>query len=93
MRSATKPEHPHIERKPGVCGGEPIIKGTRFPVRSIVEYIYQEGRTPEEMIRSWTHLTLAQIYDALSFYHDHKGEIDRLIRKNQELAKPPSARR
>ena len=27
-------------------------------------------------------LAPAQIYDALSFYYDHQGEIDELIRKN-----------
>ena len=53
-------------------------------MRSIVEYVLHQGMTPEEMVREWTHLTLAQIYDALSYYHDHKSKIDRLIRENQE---------
>jgi uncharacterized protein (DUF433 family) len=39
--------------------------------------------TPEEMVRSWRHLTLAQVYDAISFYYDHKSEIDRDIRAEQ----------
>jgi len=30
--------HPRVETRPGVCGGEPVVRGTRFPVRSVVEY-------------------------------------------------------
>jgi uncharacterized protein (DUF433 family) len=77
-------KHPYIARKPGVCGGEPIVRGTRFPVRSIVVYVLHLGMTPEEMVREWPHLKLAQIYDALSYYHDHQAAIDREIRANLE---------
>jgi len=30
--------HPFISRYENVCGGEPVIVGTRVPVRAIVEY-------------------------------------------------------
>ena len=77
-------EHPYVERRPGVCGGEPVIVGTRFPVRSVVTSIYRLGMTPEEMVEAWSYLTLAHVHDALSFYHDHRSTIDRAIRKNRE---------
>jgi hypothetical protein len=38
-------DHPYVERRPGVCGGEPVIVGTRFPVRSVVTSIYRLGMT------------------------------------------------
>ena len=57
-----------------------MIRGTRFPVRSVVEYVLRQGMTPEEMVRQWRHLTLAKVYAALSYYYDHKVEIDRDIR-------------
>lgn len=60
-----------------------MIRGTRFPVRSVVEYVLRQGTTPEEMVRTWRHLTLAAVYDALSYYYDHKAEIDRDIRAEQ----------
>lgn len=84
---AAKPlghEHPYIERRPGICGGEPVIVGTRFPVRSVVTSIYHLGMTPEEMVEAWSYLTLAYVHDALSFYHDHRAMIDRAIRENRE---------
>jgi uncharacterized protein (DUF433 family) len=79
-------DHPYVERRPGVCGGEPIIVGTRFPVRSVVTNVYSLGMTPEEMVEAWPYLTLAHIHDALSFYHDHRRAIDRAIRENRETA-------
>jgi uncharacterized protein (DUF433 family) len=84
---AAKPtgcSHPYVERRPGVCGGEPVVVGTRFPVRSVVTSVYRLGMTPEEMVEAWPYLTLAHIHDALSFYHDHRRTIDRAIRENRE---------
>lgn len=67
-----------------INGGEPIIKGTRFPVRSVVSYIVKEGILPKELAKEFPHLSLAAIYDALSYYYDYTEEIERLISKNKE---------
>lgn len=37
------------------------------------------GATPDELLRAYPHLELAQIHDALSYYFDHKEEIDQDI--------------
>ena len=50
-----------------------MIRGTRFSVDAVVEYVYHLGLTPDEMVRKWPRLTLAEIYDALSYYHDHEA--------------------
>ena len=83
MATASRTRHPHVERRRGVCGGIPVIRGTRFPVRSVVEYVLRQGMTPEQMVAEWKHLTLAQIHGALAYYYDHKAEIDRSIRANE----------
>lgn len=61
-----------------------MIKGTRFPVRSVAVYVYEHGMTPEDIVRKWKHLNLAQVHDALSYYHDHRDVIDRRIQENRE---------
>ena len=81
-----KVRHPHVASKEGICGGRPVIAGTRFTVRSIVNYVLREGVTPEELVREFTHLSLAKVYDALSFYYDHKAEIDRDIEGTSEVS-------
>ncbi len=76
--------HPHITKNPDICGGSPIIAGTRFPVRSVVFYILKIGLTPEELVEKFPHLSLAQIYDALAYYYDNRSEIEHDILENTE---------
>jgi uncharacterized protein (DUF433 family) len=83
MAPDSRTRNPHVERRPGVCGGVPVIRGTRFPVRSVVEYVLRQGMTPEEMVVEWKHLTLAKIHGALAYYYDHKREIDADMRRNR----------
>lgn len=59
MASTVKVHHPYVKKLPGVCGGERVIAGTRFPVRSVVVYILHQGMTPEEMVAYWDYLSLA----------------------------------
>jgi len=77
-----KTEHPHIVRHPRICGGSPIIQGSRITVRLLATLI-RGGATPEEIIRAYPHLELAQVHDALSYYFDHRLEIDREIEENK----------
>ena len=78
MTSEMKTEHPHIVRVPGVCGGDPVIKGTRISVAFIARFIHG-GTQPDEIVEMYPHLTHASVHDAISYYYDHKAEIDDLI--------------
>ena len=78
--------HPHITSHPETCGGSPIIAGTRFTVRSVVIYILRHGHTPEELVARFSHLTLAQVHDALAYYYDNREEIEKDIVVNTEEA-------
>ncbi|MGK7925889.1 MAG: DUF433 domain-containing protein [Spirulina sp.] len=74
-------EHCHIVKHPKILNGEPIIKGTRTPVRAIVE-TWRMGVAPEAIPHGLPHLNLAQIFDALSYYFDHQEEIQTYIDRN-----------
>lgn len=82
-KKKTQLKHPYIEKKEGVCGGEPIIIGTRISVSLIVE-MERVGHSVDEMVTMYPHINHAQIYDALSYYFDHKKEIDKIIDENKE---------
>jgi len=75
-------EHRYVIRDDTILGGEPIVKGTRTPIRAIVE-LWRLGVTPEEIPTHLPHLTLAQVFDALSYYSDHQAEIQTYIERNQ----------
>ena len=75
-------EHLYIVRDPQILNSEPIIKGTRTPVRAIVEN-WRMGIAPEEIPQRLPHLTLAQVCNALSYYSDHQDEINHYIQINR----------
>lgn len=83
-RAAEKVMHPYIVFQKDYCGGSPVIRGTKFPVRSVVNYVLKQGLSPEELVKEFSHLTLAQVYDALSYYYDYKQDIERELRENTE---------
>ena len=64
-----------ITRSPDIHGGRPIISGTGVTVRRIVVW-YKLGLMPEEIPDRIGHLTLAQVYAALTYYHSNRDEIE-----------------
>lgn len=78
----TRTDHPHIVKVPDICGGAATVWGTRVPVWVLAEYA-RAGHTPQELQDFYPHLTLAHIYDALSYWQDHPEEIEAEIRQNQ----------
>lgn len=68
----------HIEISPGTRGGRPRIAGTRMTVEDIVIMYLRQGRSLEEIAGAYD-LALAAVYAAISYYYDHKAEIDRSI--------------
>jgi uncharacterized protein (DUF433 family) len=75
-------EHLYVTTNTEILSGEPIIKGTRTPVRAIVE-LWRMGIAPEEIPNRLPHLTLAQVFDALSYYSDNQEEINGYIERNR----------
>src|SRR5207244_32739 len=65
-----------------ILSGEPIINGTRTPVRAIVE-LWRGGLPPEEIPSHLPHLNMAQIFDALSYYSEKQDEINSYIERNR----------
>jgi uncharacterized protein (DUF433 family) len=78
----TLTRHCYIVQNDAILGGEPIIKGSRTPVRAIVES-WRLGLSPEEIVIHFPHLTLAQVFDALSYYSDNEDEINAYIEQNK----------
>jgi uncharacterized protein (DUF433 family) len=47
---------PYITRDPRICGGEPVVTGTRVTVRTILASL-AEGMTVEDLLRDFPRLT------------------------------------
>lgn len=78
----TATEHPYVERRPDVLDGKPTIKGTRLPLWQLAERL-KLGDSPDDLLDAYPHLSAAAVYDALSYYYDHRPEIERQIEENR----------
>ena len=81
MASVVKTEHPHIVRVEGLCGGEPVIDGLRVTVRHVAT-LFRQGESIPEIAKSLS-LTEPQIVHALSYFFDHRAEIEALIAQEE----------
>jgi len=77
-------EKRHIEATPGVCGGRARIAGHRIRVQDIVLWT-EQGRSAAQIVADFPQLSLADVYAALAYYRDHREEIDRQIREDDEF--------
>ena len=59
--------------------GIPRVAGSRSRVVDIVLDQRAQGWGPEQIRDQHPHLSLAQIYAALAYYHSHKAELDAAI--------------
>jgi uncharacterized protein (DUF433 family) len=84
MGIATQVLSRYITHDPNILQGEPIIVGTKTPVRAIIE-TWRLAVQPEEIPQHLPHLSLAQVFDALSYYQDHMAEINHYIARNRVL--------
>jgi uncharacterized protein (DUF433 family) len=64
-----------LARSPDICGGLICIDGTRITVHRIAT-LYKQGQTPEEIAQTYPHLSLSQVYAALTYYHANRAEIE-----------------
>ena len=78
--------HSHITQQKGVCGGSPVVKGTRIRVIDIVIEYDRLGRSPDEIANGHPGLTLEQIHDALSYYYQDQKQLDAEIRERARRA-------
>ena len=73
----------HIEITPGICGGKPRIAGHRIKVQDIVIWHERMSLSPDEIVYHYPTISLADVYAALAYYHDHREEIRQQIEEGE----------
>lgn len=74
-------DHIHIDQ----ATGRPCIAGSGIRVWDVYVLHERQGRTPDEIVAAFPHLTLADVHAALAYYWDHKPEIDRQMKEADEF--------
>jgi uncharacterized protein (DUF433 family) len=60
---------------PDVCGGRLRIGGSDITVNQIAA-LHKQGHNAEEIAAQYPHVTMAQVYAALAYYHANQEEIE-----------------
>jgi uncharacterized protein (DUF433 family) len=66
----------HVVCTPDTCGGKPRIAGTRIQVKHLAIMHERQRMSPRRIVSEFPHLTLADVYAALAYYHDHRESIN-----------------
>jgi len=74
----------HIVATVGVKSGRPHIAGRRISAQNIVIWHEWQGCSVDEIASDYA-LSVADVYAALAFYHDHREEIDKDIKDDEEF--------
>jgi uncharacterized protein (DUF433 family) len=75
----------HIEITPEVRGGRPYLAGTRIAVSDVVLMHLRLAQTLEEIAGKYD-LSLAAVYAAMTYYYDHRDEIERDLEEDVAYA-------
>jgi uncharacterized protein (DUF433 family) len=90
---ATVTTYPHIVKE----GGQParLARHPRVRVAQVVMDYLAHGWSPEEICHQYPHLHYAEVYAAMTYYHDHRDEIEAEIQAelkqleiDRKLARP-----
>src|SRR5580658_7362895 len=81
------PASPYLDQR----GGAIRIAGTRVSLASVV-IGFQDGESPEQIVKSFPTLTLAQVYGAIAYYLENEAMIDGYlsdVQREFERSVPP----
>jgi uncharacterized protein (DUF433 family) len=67
-----------IVSTPDVCEGRPRITGKRFSVEQIAT-LTKEGLSPQQILREYNFLTLAEVHAALAHYYANQEQIEQYL--------------
>ena len=76
----------HIEITPGVAGGRPRIAGHRIRVQDVAIWHEKLGMSADEILDQYPGITLADVHAALTYYWDHREEIERAMADDAAFA-------
>ena len=82
----TKTGRDQITCDPAVHGGEPVVRGTRVPIRSIVLSLQDDYQGDRAAVARAYAISLAAVEAALDYYQQHHDEIDRAIAQHEQTA-------
>jgi uncharacterized protein (DUF433 family) len=79
------PRFPRVAYRVGPAGRpEPVLRGTGIRVQTFVVAVQDWNMSPAQAAEDYG-VTKAQVEEALSFYQEHRGEIEALLADEQHM--------
>ena len=86
------PTNGYIEIRQNRAGQDrAYLAGTRMRVQDVALTAEFEGRSPDEIVSAFPHLSLAQVHAALAYYFDHREAILEELRQDEEYLRASQA--
>lgn len=70
---------------------EPHIEGSRITVRDVYVRVEERGLSPEQVAERYT-LDIADVYEALAYYHHNPEEMARVERRHRRAVESAKER-
>ena len=84
--SSSETQFKYVVRDEGICDGQPRIASTPLKIQGIALEYGRLGWTPDQICESHPGITLSQVHAALSYYYDHREEVDLAIHLDKEFS-------
>jgi uncharacterized protein (DUF433 family) len=78
----------YLSQQPGLRSGHTHVEGTRIGVHDVIGLLHHGETVDSICTRNFPSLTKAQVYECLTYYEDHRGEIDVLVARQMAPADP-----
>lgn len=72
-----------IVRNKDICGGVPIVEGSRIRISDIAVLYDFEGLKPEQIADEFPTISIADVFSALTYYTEHREEIRKEIKERK----------
>ncbi|MDB4947223.1 MAG: hypothetical protein JWP97_6757 [Labilithrix sp.] len=81
---AVRIHYPHVEARPDLLAGSPVVRGTKVPVRRLWAW-HRKGVTVETLIKRYPQLGPAKVLGALAFAYDNQDVLEADLDREQRL--------
>jgi uncharacterized protein (DUF433 family) len=76
--------YPHVEARPDLLGGSPLVRGTKVPVRRLWAW-HRKGVTVETLVKRYPSIGPAKVLCALAFAYDNQDVLEADLAREQRM--------
>jgi len=76
--------HPHVEARPDLLAGSPVVRGTKVPIRRLWAW-HRKGVTVETLIKRYPQLGPAKVLCALAFAYDNEDVVEADLERERAM--------